>query len=128
MEGGCHCRTIRYSIEGAFRHASYCHCRMCQLTMGSPAGAYANLMPDQFRYTAGTPTIYRSSEKAQREFCGTCGAQMVFRRTDKNSMAVNIVTLDDPSVIEPTLHIWTQSRIPWFDTTDKHERREKSHS
>ena len=56
------------------------------------------------------------------------GAQLVFRRTDKNSMAVNIVTLDDPSAIEPTLHIWTQSRIPWFDTTDSHERREKSHS
>ena len=124
-EGGCHCRAIRYRIDGPFGHATYCHCRMCQLTMGSPVSAYANVAAEHFRYTAGTPSIYRSSEKAQREFCGTCGAQVVFRRTDKNRMSVNIVTLDDPGAVEPTLHIWTESRIPWFETTDAHPRRKQ---
>jgi len=40
---------------------------------------------------------------------------------------VNIVTFDDPSIIEPTMHIWTESRIPWFDTKDGHERRRQIH-
>jgi hypothetical protein len=37
-----------------------------------------------------------------------------------------VVTLDDPSIIEPTMHIWTESRLPWFDTSDDHPRRSQS--
>ncbi len=122
LEGGCHCRAIRYRIEGPVKHASYCHCRICQLTMGSPAGIYASVTRSDFRYTAGTPLTYRATERATREFCGICGAQVVFRRTGSERLAVNLVTLDDPSRIEPTLHIWTESRIAWFDTTDAHPR------
>ncbi|MFP6805077.1 MAG: hypothetical protein VCA12_18340 [Pseudomonadales bacterium] len=31
---------------------------------------------------------------------------------------VNVGSLDDPSLISPTCHIWCESRLPWFDTTD----------
>jgi hypothetical protein len=31
---------------------------------------------------------------------------------------VGIATLDDPAV-EPSLHIWTESRIAWFETADQ---------
>ena len=125
-EGGCHCRAIRWRIEGPIQHASYCHCRMCQLSMGAVAGAFATVASADFRYTAGTPKIYRSSDSVSREFCGNCGAQVVFRREGKERHGVNLVTFDDPSVVAPTLHIWTESRIPWFDTTDSHERRLKN--
>ena len=29
------------------------------------------------------------------------------------------------SAVEPTLHIWTERRISWFDTTDTHPRRKR---
>ncbi len=31
---------------------------------------------------------------------------------------INLVTLDDPVRLAPQYHIWTDSRIPWFDTAD----------
>jgi hypothetical protein len=126
IEGGCHCGHVRYRIEGPFIHASYCHCRMCQRTTASPVGVYAAIAPAHFRYTANNPRVFHSSARAQREFCGECGCHIVFRRKDKDGLAVTVASLDDPSRIEPTLHIWTESRIPWFDTTDTHERRRQS--
>jgi hypothetical protein len=105
----------------------YCHCRICQRTLGSPAGVFAGpIQPESFRYTAGEPKVFATSDKAQREFCGTCGCQLVFRRRDRPRVSINVVTLDDPSIIEPTIHIWTESRLPWFDTKDEHERRKKN--
>jgi hypothetical protein len=122
LEGGCHCGGLRYEITGPIKHASYCHCRICQRTMGSPAGIFLSVAARDFRYTAGTPKVYRATASVARQFCGNCGAQIVFHPDGRESLAVNVVTLDEPSRIEPTLHIWTESRIPWFDTTDTHPR------
>jgi hypothetical protein len=58
-----------------------------------------------------------------REFCGNCGAQIAWRPDGKSGLGFNVVTLDNPSRVEPTLHLHTESRIPWFDTTDAHPRR-----
>jgi len=127
IEGGCHCGALRYRVDEPLQYSSYCHCRICQRTMGSPAGVFAGpIKPENFRYILGEPKIFNTSDKAQREFCGTCGCQLVFRRRDGSRLSINVVTLYDPTVIEPTLHIWTESRLPWFDTTDKHERRRKN--
>ncbi|MBL6852750.1 MAG: GFA family protein [Alphaproteobacteria bacterium] len=127
IEGGCHCGALRYRVDEPLQHASYCHCRICQRTMGSPAGIFAGVSkPEAFHYTAGEPRIFASSEKAQREFCGTCGCHLVFRRRDGSRLSINVVTLDDPSIIEPTLHIWTESSLSWFDTRDDHPRRLQS--
>lgn len=127
IEGGCHCGALRYRVDEPLQYASYCHCRICQRTMGSPTGIFAGpITPENFRYVAGEPKIFATSEKAQREFCGTCGCQLVFRRRDGSRLSINLVTLDDPAIIEPTLHIWTESRLPWFDTCDDHPRRLQS--
>jgi hypothetical protein len=31
---------------------------------------------------------------------------------------VGIATLDDPAAVALSLHIWTESRIAWFETAD----------
>jgi hypothetical protein len=67
----------------------------------------------------GTASVFHSSAHSQREFCGRCGAQLLFRRTEDPVTAdVTIASLDDPSLIEPEYHIWRESRIPWFETSD----------
>jgi hypothetical protein len=33
-----------------------------------------------------------------------------------------VATLDDPQVIAPGFHIWTRSRIGWFETADHLDR------
>lgn len=33
-------------------------------------------------------------------------------------MDVSIASLDTPDAVPPTLHIWTESKVAWFDARD----------
>lgn len=81
--------------------------------------AWVTVALEQFQYTIGTPRAYRSSGRGIREFCSTCGTQLTFRRADGSStIDITLATLDDPGAVQPRYHIWTGSRLPWFETDD----------
>jgi hypothetical protein len=118
-EGGCLCGEIRYRVSGEIIDAGYCHCRICQRATGAPVVAWLTVPVGSFSYLRGTPSVYRSSAQSQREFCGGCGTQLVFRRSEGPvTLDVTIASLDDPSLIRPEYHIWRESRIRWFETAD----------
>jgi hypothetical protein len=118
-EGGCLCGAIRFASSVAPTWSGYCHCRLCQRSSGSPVLAWASFPLTAFAYLAGKPSIFHSSSHGQREFCGHCGSQLAFRENaGATSIYVNIATLDRPEAVEPRCHIWSQSRIRWFETTD----------
>lgn len=117
--GGCLCGRVRYACRVKPENAGYCHCRMCQRNSGAPVMACAYVGLADFSYTAGEPAIYRSSEQGERRFCPTCGTPLEYRERDGDFVSVNVATLDRPEEVPPTFHIWTESRIPWFDTADE---------
>jgi hypothetical protein len=80
--------------------------------------AWASFPKDAFRYAEGTPGSYRSSSGASREFCPKCGTQIAFRDDGSPTVDLNMGSLDRPDALTPEYHIWTESRIPWFDTRD----------
>ena len=100
LTGGCLCGEVRYRITAVPVEAQYCHCRMCQRAHGAPVIAWLTVPLDAFVVTAGNPVAYRSSAKAFRHFCGSFGS------------------LDNPEAVAPTMHVWTDSRIAWFETAD----------
>ena len=71
-----------------------------------------------FVYTLGSPASYRSSPGAVREFCPKCGTQIAFREDGAGTVDFNVASLDRPAALSPQYHIWTESRIPWFETAD----------
>jgi len=115
LEGGCLCGALRYAFEGTPGAAGWCHCRMCQRSSGAPAQAYVQLPAAGFRYVAGEPAVYRSSEHGERRFCAVCGSQIEFRDgREAGFVSLNSGTLDDPSATPPDRHIWASSELPWF--------------
>lgn len=116
-QGGCLCGRVRYAADGPPTDAGYCHCRMCQRS-GAPVLAWGSFPIGSFRYAGEAPQVFRSSNHGQREFCPGCGAQIAFRGDGDPTVDVNLGTLDDPEAIPPEYHIWTDSRITWFDTAD----------
>jgi hypothetical protein len=120
LTGGCLCGAVRYRITSAPVEALYCHCRMCQRAHGAPVIAWVTVPLDAFVVTAGNPVAYRSSDKALRHFCGSCGTPLTWRATDNPRLVdISIASLDNPRAVEPTLHIWTESQIPWFEIADQ---------
>ena len=119
LEGGCLCGGVRYRISAELHHAGYCHCRMCQHSAGAPVVAWLTMASDGFAWIKGQPAVYRSSPKAERLFCPRCGTQLVFRDiAELRDLDVTLASLDDPEAVRPSYHIWTSSRIGWFDTAD----------
>ena len=122
FEGGCLCENVRYRISVEPIDAGYCHCRICQRSSGAPVLAWISVPVNEFSYLKEAPAVYASSPKAVREFCGQCGTQILFRKHGADEVDINLATLDDPEVIQPRIHTWTDSRISWFDTADDLKR------
>jgi len=119
LTGGCACGAVRYRVAAGPRDVAYCHCRLCQKTSGAPTLAWASVPIESFAYTEGAPRVYRSSDWGERRFCGECGTQLEFRRSrGARSVDITLASLDDPEALRPAYHVWTASRISWFDTAD----------
>lgn len=119
LEGGCLCGQFRYRVTAASLDGSYCHCRMCQRSAGAPLQASAEFPAEAFEVIAGSLKTYRSSARAQRRFCPDCGSQILFEPAENRSwVSINVATLDRPEALPPRKHIWRESRLPWFETTD----------
>ncbi len=120
-EGGCLCGAVRFRVAaGAIAESGYCHCRTCQRQSGAPVVAWFAVAPGRLQSLKGAPSIYRASARAGREFCPQCGTYLFFREDDPTAtVSINTATLDDPALIPPEFHIWGESRIGWFETTDE---------
>ncbi len=118
--GGCLCGQTRFRVTAPPLDSGYCHCRMCQKNSGAPVVAWVTFPAASFSWIAGQPSVYASSAHARREFCAACGSYMVFRSDDSPSeVSINTASLDDPAGFPPRMHIYTESRIPWFRTDDE---------
>jgi hypothetical protein len=118
FEGGCLCGAVRYRVNGDTTDSAYCHCRMCQRSAGAPVLAWFTAPDENFTFTKGAPKTYVSSAKGRREFCENCGTQLLFRGDSAGKVDINTATLDHPETMPPRFHIYRESRIPWFETTD----------
>jgi hypothetical protein len=119
-DGGCLCGQIRFRVAAAPLESGYCHCRMCQKNSGAPVVAWVTFPAASFSWIRGEPRAYQSSARARREFCALCGSYMVFRSDDSPSeVSVNTASFDNPGDFAPRMHIFTESRIPWFHTDDE---------
>jgi hypothetical protein len=116
-EGGCLCGAVRYRISGEPRSADYCHCRMCRRAGGAPVVARLTVADAAFAWIKGTPAVYRSSAEAERLFCPVCGTQLALR-DEPDHLDVTLASLDDPEALRPLYHIWTSSRVGWFEIAD----------
>ena len=119
LTGGCLCGALRYSLSETPGDAGYCHCRMCQRASGAPLMAFGTVPLTAITWEEGTPSRYRSSDLAERWFCDRCGTSVAIHADyQPDTVDIALMTLDDTDAVPPGFHIWTASRVPWFDTAD----------
>ncbi len=115
LTGGCLCGGLRYAIDGRPNRVVHCHCTMCRRASGGTVVTWAIVPAERFRFTAGTPATYRSSPRATRRFCPTCGAQIIFAEEARaREIDITVATLDDPAACPADHHVWLENRIPWL--------------
>jgi hypothetical protein len=118
-EGGCTCREVRYRVTSKPLFVHCCHCRWCQRETGTAFALNAMIEADRVELLAGQPEMVPTpseSGKGQKIWrCPKCRIA-VWSNYGGAGDAVRFVrvgTLDNPDVMPPDIHIFTQSKQPW---------------
>jgi hypothetical protein len=101
-----------------------CHCTSCQTETGSAFVINALIESDRVETLKGLPTAVMTPSESGRGQqvwrCPDCqvalwsnygGAKDILR-------FVRVGTLDEPGKVEPDIHIYTRSRLPWVRLPD----------
>jgi hypothetical protein len=119
--GGCMCAAVRFRLESDPFDAGWCHCRICQLSSGSPAMVFASVAEGHYVFTSGEEFVRRASSSSfgHRAFCGQCGTPL-YMKVDHQPETVDfsVATLDEPGRVRPGFHIFWSSRVPWLQLDD----------
>jgi hypothetical protein len=117
--GSCLCGAVRYECAAEPIAMLKCHCRDCQHATGGPYAAAILLPVKAFKLTKGTLKHHLSQSakggQHKRGFCSECGSRITGGESDKPSDMIGILagTLDDPSLFQPTMDIFTEDAQPW---------------
>ena len=116
-EGGCACGAVRYRLTSDPLFTHCCHCLNCQRQTGSAFVINVLIETDRVELLAGDPQpvdVPRDDGSAQTIFrCPSCQVAVFSRYGRPEFRFVRAGTLDDPSRIEPDVHIYTRSKLPW---------------
>jgi hypothetical protein len=122
VTGGCYCGAVRYEVTGEAQGALQCHCRECQYITGGNPNVIMVFPAAGFRFTQGAPSEFTRSDiesPVTRLFCAKCGTGIgtkTPRRPD--SIILKVGTLDDPSIFEPKVAIYTVDRQAFHHIPD----------
>jgi hypothetical protein len=116
LTGGCQCGAVRFALSASPVRVSICHCRMCQKATGAPFASLADIERDNFAWTRGKPSAFRSSSIAERDFCADCGTPLSYRRIDGPRIEIMTGAFDRPDRVVPTKQFGTESRLGWVGT------------
>ena len=120
LDGHCLCGSSGYTCGDAEPVLTFiCHCRDCQRSTGGPASLNVVVPRDAVELSGdglGAHKTYAEDGGAERErwFCSRCGSPLVVLLDDLPFAVIKAGTLDDPSGLEPTQEIWTDSAHAWF--------------
>lgn len=117
MLGGCQCGAVRYTITGEPVAVIACHCTECQRQSGSAFGL-TMIVRDEALKLEGTLKAFTREADSGRPitcyFCPECGTRIYHDPSSRpGTKNVKPGTLDDPSWLDPALHVWTRSKQPW---------------
>jgi len=126
--GGCACGAVRYRLASDPFDAGWCHCRICQLSSGSTAMAFASVPVGDFSFTQGEDLVgrFESSDFGHRLFARCCGTPFLMKVNHQpETVDFSIPTLDEPDRVVPSFHIFYASHIPWAPAADDMPRHDR---
>jgi hypothetical protein len=118
LRGGCSCGKVRYELLAAPMTVHCCHCTDCQRHTGSAFVLNAIIETSAVRLTRGSPEavpIPRAYGPHDIYRCRKCKVAVWSVYGGRTQLRfIRVGTLDDPSALQPDIHIYTRSKLPWI--------------
>jgi hypothetical protein len=115
LTGGCQCGALRYEWQETPTHSSVCYCRMCQKASGQPFMGLTGGRIEHLCWTRGSPSVFKSSNMAERGFCRDCGTPLTYKFDGTGNISVTINSLDDPEAAPPTRQYGIEGKVSWVE-------------
>ena len=121
IEGGCLCGSVRYKSDAEPVMQVICHCETCHKNSGSAYSLNVAVPEDSLAVEGDSLKTYEdhsgaSGEPFYRRFCGNCGSHVFAGGAAYGPLYfIKAGTLDDPSWVAPTTHIWCEEKLPCAD-------------
>lgn len=113
MDGQCLCGAIAISTPNQTT-IDACHCSMCRRWGGGPALGLA--CGSNVQITGlDKLKVYRSSEWAERAFCGECGTHLFYRLTEKNQYFLPAGLFQDDASFEFKEQIFVDNKPHYYE-------------
>ncbi len=123
LKGSCNCGYIQYEVLLPFRFQAACHCIQCQKHTQSAFSLIGVTSSDAFRLLSGKlKTWVKTADSGTRHdccFCPECGNRIYHQNPNlPDVIRLKLGTLEDTSIIDPQMHVWTQHKQDWFVLPD----------
>jgi len=118
VSGSCLCGKISFKIDELTRDVVVCHCKQCRKQTGHLVAA--TRVNDSGMNITGEEhlTWYAASTDAKRGFCKHCASILFWKRNDSTTTSVMAGSLESPTGLETTAHIYTDFKGDYYEITD----------
>ena len=116
LTGSCNCGGARFTITGAVRHVSACHCGQCRRQSGHHWAS--GVVEDADIEVTGDVRWYAASDIAKRGFCPTCGCFLFWKHNDESSISFSMGCIDGPTGLKIQKHIFVADKGDYYDIAD----------
>jgi hypothetical protein len=113
------CRSVEYAVADAFEYALNCHCSQCRRSTGSAFKPLAGIGRSKLEIVRGVDAIMTyGGDEAHDVHCRNCGSLLFSVVRDGAYAHVAMGTLEDEPSIQPSMHIFVDSKAGWHEITD----------
>ena len=119
IEGGCTCRRVRYAMRTPPLVVHCCHCRWCQRETGTAFALNAMIEADRVSVLGEAPELVATPSQSgagqQIARCRHCRVAVWSHYSGAGPLLdfIRVGTLDQPDLLPPDVHIFTESKQPW---------------
>ncbi|MFN6935668.1 MAG: GFA family protein [Tsuneonella sp.] len=120
MDGHCLCGAVEITVSRPKQSVEICQCTMCRRWGGA---FYAALAGEDYSIRGEDAVrIFRSSEWAERAFCGTCGSNLWYRFLPTGNRSFLAGLFDDAVSLPVESEIFADEAAAWCALSGDHTR------
>jgi len=120
-KGSCLCGAVRFEIAGTLPSPDACHCSKCRKHSGHFFASTDVPRAALTIHGADHLTWFRSSEKARRGFCSTCGSSLFWDPLDQikhDWIGIAMGAFELPTNTRLKMHIYVADKGDYYDISD----------
>lgn len=123
----CLCKKITFEVAKFQGPIGHCHCTMCQKFHGAAFSTFVEAQVTDVKWLSGENLLieHKADNDSIRKFCSNCGSSLFFEsKYNRAAKTIEIALaafdiLDKSKGIQVDAHIYTDSKVCWFEIADQ---------